>query len=97
MSTLHIINNTGSALDSCLRLIQKNSAILLIEDGVLAVIKNSESSEKLIPPIANQKVYVLEPDLKARGITQIIDGVEKVDYDNFVKLTVEYNGVQSWT
>jgi tRNA 2-thiouridine synthesizing protein B len=100
MTTLHLINNPSNALQSCLRIARiakKDSVILLIEDAVIAVTKNSAISEQIKNYLVDNKVYVLEPDLKARGIRRIIEGVEKVDYDGFVKLTVEYNGVQSWT
>lgn len=97
MTTLHLINNSSNALQSCLRIAQKDSAILLIEDAVMAVTKNSDLSEQIKNYLAENKVYVLEPDLKARGISRVIEGIEKIDYDGFVKLTVEYSGVQSWT
>ena len=43
-------------------------------------------------------VYALQPDLQARGIAPdtVIDGIELVDYDGFVKLTTEYEKTQSW-
>ena len=44
------------------------------------------------------KVYVLGPDLKARGLggSALVDGITTVDYDGFVDLAVEYNPVQAW-
>ena len=85
-----------STLQSCLRIIQKNDAIILIEDAVI-VAKKDCHTEVLIKNVMN--IFVLEPDLKARGIKpdQLIQGVEPVDYKGFVKLTVEYNGVQTWS
>ena len=43
-------------------------------------------------------LYVLGPDLKARGIDQsnLIEGITVVDYDGFVKLAAESSKVQSW-
>ena len=85
-----------SSLQSCLRVIQKDDAIILIEDAVIAAKKDGQT-ERLINDITN--VFVLEPDLKARGIKpdQLIQGIEPVDYNGFVKLTVKYNGVQTWS
>jgi tRNA 2-thiouridine synthesizing protein B len=44
MSVLHIINKSPfdrNSLDSCLRLAKADSPILLIEDGIYAVQKNT--------------------------------------------------------
>ena len=85
-----------SSLQSCLRVIQNNDAIILIEDAVIAAKKDGHT-ETLIKNTMN--IFVLEPDLKARGIKpdQLIQGIEPVDYNGFVKLTVKYNGVQTWS
>ena len=44
------------------------------------------------------KFYVLEPDLKARGldIKSLIPNIDIIDYKGFVKLTVENSRVQNW-
>jgi len=99
MPMLHILNrspNMRSSLQSCLRVIQKSDAIILIEDAVIAA-KKDNHTEAFINNAMN--VFVLEPDLKARGIQadQVIQGIELVDYKGFVKLTVKYNGVQTWS
>ena len=101
MSVLHIVNKSPferNSLDSCLRLAKVDSAILLIEDGIYAVQKNSAASTKMQQAIANHPVFALQPDLQARGITPdtMIDGISLVDYDGFVKLTTEYDKLQSW-
>lgn len=101
MAILHIINTSPamqSSLQSCLRVAQKNSAILLIEDAVIAARKNSVTAPLIETALHNFKLYVLEPDLLARGIKtqEIITGIEPVSYPGFVNLTVEYSGVQSW-
>jgi tRNA 2-thiouridine synthesizing protein B len=101
MSVLHIINKSPydrPSLDSCLRLALDGSAILLIEDGVYATRKNSSAVERLQQALENHPVYALKPDLQARGIGQdsLIEGIELVDYDGFVKLATEYDKTQSW-
>jgi tRNA 2-thiouridine synthesizing protein B len=40
-------------------------------------------------------VYALQPDLNARGVTAITEGVGSVDYQGFVGL-VEEHQVNSW-
>ena len=101
MSVLHIVNKSPfdrNSLDSCMRLASAGSAILLIEDGVYAVQKKSSAAARVQQAMANHPVYALQPDLQARGVTHdsIIDGIELVDYDGFVKLTTEYDKTQSW-
>ena len=101
MSVLHIVNKSPydrNSLDTCLRLAQADASILLIEDGIYAVQKNSAAAEKMQQAMANHRIYALEPDLKARGIdaSKMIDGISLVDYDGFVKLTTEHDKLQSW-
>jgi tRNA 2-thiouridine synthesizing protein B len=100
MSMLHTINKSpfmNNSLTSCLRLADDDSAILFIEDGVYAVLKGTEVSSVVEEAAKKRKVYALSPDLAARGVQdRVIDGVELVDYDGFVDLTVEYPKVHAW-
>lgn len=101
MSILHIVNKSPydrNSLDTCLRLANKGSAILLIEDGIYAARKDGGVSEKMTRALSRHAVYALQPDLEARGIDSehLIDGISLVDYDGFVKLTTEYSKLQSW-
>jgi tRNA 2-thiouridine synthesizing protein B len=101
MSVLHIVNKSPyerNSLDTCLRLAKANSAILLIEDGIYAVQRNSAGADKIQQALDNHPVYALQPDLQARGINpdNMVDGISLVDYDGFVKLTTEYDNLQSW-
>ena len=95
MSVLHIINKSPfdrNSLDTCLRLAIAGSAVLLIEDGVYAVNRKSSTAAKVEKAMKELPIYALQPDLQARGV----DGIELVDYDGFVKLTTEYEKIQSW-
>ena len=95
---LNIINKSPldrGSLDSCLQSAD-GGAILLIEDGVYAATKGSVGESKL-KAANNFKVYVLGPDLEARGMGErIMDGVTVVDYNGFVDLVAEYKASQSW-
>ena len=44
------------------------------------------------------KIYVLGPDLKARGLdkSSLISNIEIIDYKGFVNLTVENEKIQNW-
>jgi tRNA 2-thiouridine synthesizing protein B len=98
---LHTVNKSPfekNALDSCLRLAQKGSAILLIEDGVYGAMKGTAFEGKLKEAVASFKVYALGPDLKARGLdeSKVVDGIRVVDYGGFVDLAAENDKVQAW-
>jgi len=97
---LHIINKSPfetNTLDTCLRMAQPGHALLLIEDGVYAVTKGSATEERMRHACTTLKVYALQPDMDARGVTsKIIDGVSLVDYGGFVDLTERYHTSQSW-
>ncbi|MCX8004820.1 MAG: sulfurtransferase complex subunit TusB [Burkholderiaceae bacterium] len=96
---LHILNKSPletTTLDTVLRLAQKG-ALLLIEDAVYAATQGNAAAPKLRDAAARLKLYVLEPDLQARGVAdRVIDGVTKVDYAGFVDLVTEYPNSQSW-
>jgi tRNA 2-thiouridine synthesizing protein B len=93
---LHIVNKSPehtNAFASCLRLAQPGSALLLIEDGVYAATRPSAMAEAT----QSLKVYVLQPDLDARGMAgRRVDGVTPVDYPGFVDLVAEHSNNQSW-
>ncbi len=96
---LHIINKsplTNSALDSCLRVAQSGE-ILLIEDAVYAATTGNAFESKIREAMGRFRIYVLQPDLDARGLAdRIIEGVLPVDYGGFVELTTTNKTCQSW-
>ncbi len=101
MSVLHIVNKSPfdrNSLDTCLRLARPGSAILLIEDGIYAVQEKSSAAARVQQALENHPVYALQPDLQARGVSEesMLDGITLVDYDGFVKLTTEFDKLQSW-
>lgn len=98
---LHTVNKSPTernTLDSCLGHALKGHALLLIEDGVYAVRKDTAAATKLKSRLGEVEVYVLGPDLVARGIAQaeVMDGVKVVDYSGFVDLAVDKGPVHSW-
>ncbi|MCG8425875.1 MAG: sulfurtransferase complex subunit TusB [Chromatiales bacterium] len=101
MSILHTVNKSPyekSSLDSCLRYAKGGSAILFYEDGIYAALQGASMEEKVKGAAQNVKLYVLGPDLKARGIAEdrVIDGIAVVDYAGFVDLSVEHDKVSAW-
>ena len=71
MPMLHTVNKSPferRTLDSCLRHAVKGSAILLIEDGVYAAFNGTVVAEKVKAALADHKVFVLGPDVRARPL-----------------------------
>mgnify|MGYP001605349180 CR=1 FL=1 len=97
---LHIINKSPfqtSTLDTCLRMAQPGSALLLIEDGIYAATSGSATEARMREACAKLKVYALGPDLEARGVVgKLLDGVTLVDYGGFVDLVETYDTSHSW-
>ncbi len=98
---LHTINKSPfekSTLDSCLRLAKEGSAILFFEDGVYAALTGTAHEDKMRTAVEQFSVYVLGPDLKARGLPEerVIDGIKVVDYGGFVDLAAESDKIHSW-
>ena len=96
---LHIVNKSSpdrNTLDSCLR-VANGGTILLIEDAVYAATRGNEEETKLRDALSRFKVYVLAPDLDARGMgDRVMEGVTTVDYGGFVDLVTEHKNCQSW-
>ncbi|HIG13690.1 MAG TPA: sulfurtransferase complex subunit TusB, partial [Gammaproteobacteria bacterium] len=85
---LHTVNKSpyqSDALTTCFGLAQPGSAVLLIEDGIYGAMTNTKFSAAVV--IAQQccAIYVLEPDLQARGIDsdRIMNAIQTIDYDGF--------------
>ena len=102
MSTLHTVNKSPferGSLASALAHALPGDSVLLIEDAVLgaraAASKTSDLLKSAMPTCA---VYVLGPDLSARGIpsTDVVDGITVVDYPGFVDLVTGHDKTQAW-
>ena len=101
MSTLHTVNKSPferSSLVSALNHLMDGDALLMIEDSVVGARKGSSFSGILENAAKRHSVYVLEPDLTARGMKQIdlIAGAKLVDYAGFVDLVTTHQRTQAW-
>jgi len=100
MSTLHTVNKSPfekNSLDACLNY-AGGANLLLMEDGVYAALKGTRFEQRVKTALDSVKVFVLGPDLKARGFSEerVIDGISVVDYAGFVDLAAENVKVQAW-
>ncbi|WP_058553435.1 sulfurtransferase complex subunit TusB [Thiohalocapsa sp. ML1] len=101
MSTLHTVNKSPfekPSLDVCLAHATAGAGVLLIEDGVYAATKGTAVEDRVKQALDSVKLFVLGPDLLARGFTEdrVIDGINVVDYAGFVDLAAEHDKVQAW-
>jgi len=101
MSTLHTVNKSPferSAFSSCLQHMQPGDAVLAIEDGVVGLRKATAFAGAVSAAMGDHKVYVLGPDLNARGMSSddLVEGVEVVDYGDFVDLVEKHDRTQAW-
>ncbi|MEM7294142.1 MAG: sulfurtransferase complex subunit TusB [Pseudomonadota bacterium] len=101
MSILHIVNKSPfehTSMNACLRLAKKGASIIFIEDGTYALRPGSTVADKIATAMQDYRVYALEPDMVARGLSKdaALQGVFWVDYAGFVQLTTEHDKVNSW-
>ncbi|MBF0153738.1 MAG: sulfurtransferase complex subunit TusB [Magnetococcales bacterium] len=95
---LHTVNKSpfqNSSLESCLRFVLPGDVILLLEDGAIAAAAGTAKSSLIEGILKKNSVYVIGADLKARGLTQTIKGVQVTDYAGFVDL-VEKHKTHAW-
>ncbi|PPI88538.1 sulfurtransferase complex subunit TusB [Candidatus Pantoea edessiphila] len=96
---LHTLMNspTYSDLDTLLLLISVEDDVLLLQDGVLASLKDSLIINKILRINKSIIIWVLEEDLIARGIIkQISNKVRLVNYNGFVELTEKHHQQIVW-
>ncbi|HGU7026694.1 TPA: sulfurtransferase complex subunit TusB [Escherichia coli] len=94
---LHTLHRSPWLTDfaALLRLLSEGDELLLLQDGVTAAVDGNRYLESLRNvPI---KVYALNEDLIARGLTgQISNDIILIDYTDFVRLTVKHPSQMAW-
>lgn len=76
-------------------LIGQQDALLLMQDGVLAALKDGAASQSL--EAATHPVYALCEDLAARGlIGHVLHNITLIDYTGFVALTEKHPQQIAW-
>ena len=99
MALLHTVNKSPyqcNTLESCLKHVGEGDVVLLIEDGVYAAVKGGRAAE-LLQQAQGVRICALSADVKARGLGErLIEGVDVVDYGDFVDLVTETDRTQAW-
>ena len=86
---------TTNNLESALRTAPNGAPILLYEDGVYGVANSARTAALVRAALADHPVYALAADLEARGVREVLHGVQVISYEGFVEL-VEQHHVAPW-
>jgi tRNA 2-thiouridine synthesizing protein B len=85
---------TSTSLAACLATIGASDALLLLEDGVYAALPSAGLLTRMPEGV---RLYVLQEDLAARGISdRICPDFNRIDYREFVALTLQYSKLVNW-
>ncbi|MDZ7781735.1 MAG: sulfurtransferase complex subunit TusB [Halioglobus sp.] len=93
---LHTLNAAPSepAFADCLRALQPRDTLLLLGDGVYALLPGSAGRQALL---ARQlELYILESDARAAGLDPADGAAQAVDMDGFVALTERLPTQMAW-
>jgi len=101
MSTLNIINKSPfekRSLEQSLLRLGAGDSVLLIEDASVAAVDGNAWADQLLDAAKTIQLYVLQPDLDARGFSgsSLVAGFKTVDYSGFVELVTGHDRVHSW-
>jgi tRNA 2-thiouridine synthesizing protein B len=72
---------------------------VFLESAVLGVLRQAQQAGVLANKLNSNRLYVLSEDMLARGIleSELVAGLEIIDYPGLVKLTVENPLITSWS
>ncbi len=101
MPTLHTVNKSPyerGSLSSCLDHVAEGDSVLMIEDAVVGARRGGRFVAVLKAERPSCAIYVLGPDLAARGMKaeDLAEGISLVDYGGFVDLAVANARVCAW-
>lgn len=94
---LHLIFQSPLGTTTLQR-IGNGDAVLFLESAVLCLLKNSVYRLQLTKLLTTNRLFVLVSDIETRGITtaELVEGIEVIDYSDWVTLTAQHHPVQSW-
>ena len=93
---LHKFNTSPfahSTINDSLSRIQSEDGVVLTEDAVYAIV-DEDLCTKL--SALSAQIYVLQPDVLARGLAQQPHSFVFIDYSGLVELTLTFDNVISW-
>ncbi|WP_413043446.1 sulfurtransferase complex subunit TusB [Pseudomonas sp. YJ42] len=99
MSTLHLLSHSPFAdgrLVSCLHLLGAGDALLLSGDAVYALQTATAQRQALELMPDGIGLFALDEDVAARGLEDLPERLQQVDYTGFVELCCRYARTNAW-
>ena len=99
MATLHLLSHspfTDTRLVSCLHLLGTGDALLLSGDAVYALQSATAQRQALELMPDGIALFALEEDVAARGLGDLPERLQQIDYSGFVELCCRYARTNSW-
>jgi sulfur relay protein TusB/DsrH len=93
---LHTLNASPAspAFGDCLKVLTAGDAVLLMGDGVYAVIEHTSARAALLA--SGAEIHVLSADASAAGIEKLPSGSTRIGMDGFVALSERFPRQQAW-
>lgn len=94
---LHLIFQSPVELAILDRMATGDAAVFL-ENAVLSILQKGQLADVISQKLNSNRLYVLSEDMAVRGIdiTELVLGLEVIDYPGLVNLSVENRLIQSW-
>jgi len=98
---LHLVKDSpfeNTKLVLCIQRAAPGQTILLIEEAVYGAKRGSSVAPAVIKGLGALSICVLAPDLEARGILaeEILTGIRRVNYEEFVDLAANSKRIHTW-
>ncbi|PWC16594.1 sulfurtransferase complex subunit TusB [Brenneria roseae subsp. roseae] len=94
---LHTLSHSPyhSDMDTLLRCLKSGDVLVLMQDGVIAALAETDIEKRLYESAI--PLYVIQNDAEARGITaRISRSAVLIGYNQFVQLTVQHPQQLAW-
>ncbi|WP_133406805.1 DsrH/TusB family sulfur metabolism protein [Parashewanella tropica] len=86
---LHIIQKQVDALDLCLSYTHEHDPLIITSRFLSELIMNPKCIE-------GRKVFILQNDLEASGLSNRLNHFNIINYPEFIELSLTYNKVVTW-
>jgi tRNA 2-thiouridine synthesizing protein B len=79
--------------------IDSGDDVLFLENAVLRILEKGSLCPALTQLLKHNRLFVLADDIKVRGISvsELVKGIEVIEYSEWVNLTIKNPLIQSWT
>jgi tRNA 2-thiouridine synthesizing protein B len=95
---LHLVFQSPIEL-ALLERIAVGDDLVFLENAVLRILEKGSLCTRLTECLEHNRLYVLADDLEVRGIqlSELVTGIEVIDYAGLVALTIKNPVIQSWS